>query len=288
MSLEALDVSHDALLCIMCHALSTEQQEVMGLLLGSWLYQDDVARSAVAAEAKPLTRSDRRPNRVEVSSEQLAAAVAEADERGLQVIGWYHSHPHITAAPSHVDARTQGQYQSLHEGFAGLICAVFQQRDDAIFPSIKIVAFQSYDAANQPGGFAGAAPHNDRIWRPRELAVHVTRRRGGCAKALRALAALQDALFQEEVDARAKVETLFADAVFRKGIANIANDSLHPLIYVVKAKLADLTARRDRFKAELAAISSARLAEVQADSSTDQTSPRATDDEPPNYVDLCP
>lgn len=291
MSLEALDVSHDALFCIMCHALSTEQQEVMGLLLGSWQYRDSVALSAFAAEAKPLSRNDRRPDRVEVSSEQLAAVVTEAEERGLQVIGWYHSHPHITAAPSHVDARTQGQYQSLHQGFAGLICAVFQQRDEAIFPSIKIVAFQSYDAANQPGGFAGAAAHDDRIWRPRELAIHVTRSRGGCAQALRALAALQDALFQEEVDARAHVDTLFADAVFRKGIANIANDSLHPLIHVVKAKLADLTARRDKLQAQLSALPSAPLVETHADCSSAEFTPTSslpTDDAPPPYVDVCP
>ena len=39
----------------------------------------------------------------------------------------YHSHPHITVLPSHVDVRTQAMYQSMDEGFIGLIFSVFNQ-----------------------------------------------------------------------------------------------------------------------------------------------------------------
>jgi BRCA1/BRCA2-containing complex subunit 3 len=52
---------------------------------------------------------------VEVGYEQLAQAseIASRIEResgvGTRVIGWYHSHPHITVLPSHVDVRTQAQ-----------------------------------------------------------------------------------------------------------------------------------------------------------------------------------
>lgn len=232
----------------------------MGLLLGS-------CADRVVVEAVPLSRSDKRPDRVEVSAEQLAHAITSAEERDLKVIGWYHSHPHITAAPSHVDARTQGEYQTLDDGFVGLICAVFQ---DALFPSIKVVGFQSEDASGQPGGFVGAGlqpptyddvvqndddsskPLNPRqvCWKPREIPVRVLHRRreGGVTSSLRALAALQDKLFEEELE---ECDTnisssLLADAVFQKGVANVANNSLHPLIHVVKAKLAIQTARRDR------------------------------------------
>lgn len=58
--------------------------------------------------ASPQTRSDRRKDRVETNPEQLAAASALADRmttstgRTTRVIGWYHSHPHITVLPSHV------------------------------------------------------------------------------------------------------------------------------------------------------------------------------------------
>jgi hypothetical protein len=44
-----------------------------------------------------------------------------------RVIGWYHSHPHITVQPSHVDVRTQGQYQAMDPGFLGLIFSCFSQ-----------------------------------------------------------------------------------------------------------------------------------------------------------------
>ena len=82
-----------------------------------------------------MTRTDRRKDRVEVGFEQLAeAAVLASDitaQTGVEirVIGWVHSHPHITVLPSHVDVRTQMQYQQMDQGFLGLIFAVFQ--DDA-------------------------------------------------------------------------------------------------------------------------------------------------------------
>lgn len=45
---------------------------------------------------------------MEISSEQLLKAAAEAERltaelnRPMRVLGWYHSHPHITVCPSHV------------------------------------------------------------------------------------------------------------------------------------------------------------------------------------------
>ncbi|KAI2601489.1 BRCC3 isoform 10, partial [Pan troglodytes] len=55
-----------------------------------------------------LRRSDKRKDRVEISPEQLSAASTEAERlaeltgRPMRVVGWYHSHPHITVWPSHV------------------------------------------------------------------------------------------------------------------------------------------------------------------------------------------
>ncbi|KAB0338959.1 hypothetical protein FD755_025095 [Muntiacus reevesi] len=61
-----------------------------------------------------LRRSDKRKDRVEISPEQLSAASTEAEisllthrlaeltGRPMRVVGWYHSHPHITVWPSHV------------------------------------------------------------------------------------------------------------------------------------------------------------------------------------------
>ncbi|KAI5236175.1 Lys-63-Specific Deubiquitinase Brcc36 [Manis pentadactyla] len=39
----------------------------------------------------------------------------------MRVVGWYHSHPHITVWPSHVDVRTQAMYQMMDQGFTGRV-----------------------------------------------------------------------------------------------------------------------------------------------------------------------
>lgn len=55
-----------------------------------------------------LRRLDKKPDRVEISEEQLVQATMKAEElaselgRPIRVVGWYHSHPHITVWPSHV------------------------------------------------------------------------------------------------------------------------------------------------------------------------------------------
>lgn len=59
-----------------------------------------------------------------------------------RVIGWYHSHPHITVLPSAVDVRTQSTYQLLDEGFVGLIFSVFDQDRERV-SRVQVVAFQA-------------------------------------------------------------------------------------------------------------------------------------------------
>ena len=60
-----------------------------------------------------MRRLDKKKDRVEISVEQLLKAVSEADrlseelQRPVHVLGWYHSHPHITVYPSHL-----GQYRN--------------------------------------------------------------------------------------------------------------------------------------------------------------------------------
>lgn len=55
----------------------------------------------------------RRRDRVETSPEQMARCSAHAEKLSrvtgvrTRVVGWYHSHPHITVLPSHVDLKTQ-------------------------------------------------------------------------------------------------------------------------------------------------------------------------------------
>ena len=73
---------------------------------------------------------DRRNDRVEVSDEIYRAALeaercSEEFGRHTRVVGWYHSHPHITPYPSHVDLATQFSYQGMENGWVGLIFSVF-------------------------------------------------------------------------------------------------------------------------------------------------------------------
>ena len=68
---------------------------------------------------------------MEASPEQLAAAASLAERlmaasgQRTRVVGWVHSHPHITVLPSHVDVATQAAYQQLDACFVGLIVSVF-------------------------------------------------------------------------------------------------------------------------------------------------------------------
>ncbi|CAH8378847.1 unnamed protein product [Eruca vesicaria subsp. sativa] len=64
--------------------------------------------------------------------------------RTTRVIGWYHSHPHITVLPSHVDVRTQAMYQLLDSGFIGLIFSCFSEDANKV-GRIQVIAFQSTD-----------------------------------------------------------------------------------------------------------------------------------------------
>jgi len=142
LNLTRVIVSWDVLWACISHALTTEHQEIMGLLLGCFEQSIDGTR-AIIKRSMVLSRKDKKKDRVEVGYEQLANAstvaekLADIDGSECAVIGWYHSHPHITVLPSHVDVKTQGSYQQLDRGFLGLIFSVFDKG------RIEVCAFQS-------------------------------------------------------------------------------------------------------------------------------------------------
>ncbi|RZB62394.1 uncharacterized protein [Glycine max] len=150
MSLTSVTMSEEVWLSCVTHALSTETEEIMGLLLGDIKHSKNGSVTALIWGASPQTRSDRRKDRVETNPEQLAAASALADRmttstgRTTRVIGWYHSHPHITVLPSHVDVRTQAMYQLLDSGFIGLIFSCYSEDVNKV-GRIQVIAFQSSD-----------------------------------------------------------------------------------------------------------------------------------------------
>ncbi|ORZ03589.1 JAB1/Mov34/MPN/PAD-1 ubiquitin protease-domain-containing protein [Syncephalastrum racemosum] len=139
---------------LLAHALSTENEEVIGMLIGDW---EDLPSHNPFMKARTtawvrsvslLTRSDKRKDRVEIAPEQLHLAALQAEEasaklgRAVRVMGWYHSHPHITVFPSHVDLNTQLSQQYLDTRFFGIIISCFDSQSDAS-QRVQITCFQS-------------------------------------------------------------------------------------------------------------------------------------------------
>jgi BRCA1/BRCA2-containing complex subunit 3 len=133
MSVDTVFVTKEVYSSCLHHAMTTEKEEIMGLLLG-----DIDGSTALIWSFIVQVRSDKRKDRVEVSSEQLVQAMSRAEElskkigKNSRVVGWYHSHPHITCPPSHVDLRTQFNFQQMDQGFIGLIFSVFDAPNDPV------------------------------------------------------------------------------------------------------------------------------------------------------------
>nr|XP_031844580.1 lys-63-specific deubiquitinase BRCC36-like [Nomia melanderi] len=149
--LKKVELHTDVYMVCLQHALSTESFEVMGLLIGNI-----VRGIAKIVAVIILRRLDKKKDRVEISSEQLLKAVAEAERltaelnHPVRVLGWYHSHPHITVCPSHLDIATQTTYQTMDHDFVGLIFSVFSESKDSKEQEIFLTCFQSHnDKATQ-------------------------------------------------------------------------------------------------------------------------------------------
>ena len=98
---------------IRAHGARTYPHECCGALLG----RDDQPREATASAGGlqrpvreivalfPLTnrRDDSPQNRFSLTPEDVRAAEKAGQEKGLEVVGWYHSHPDHPAAPSQYD-----------------------------------------------------------------------------------------------------------------------------------------------------------------------------------------
>jgi BRCA1/BRCA2-containing complex subunit 3 len=74
MAVERVEISSEVYFVCLAHALATEQEEVMGLLLG-----DVVGGVSRVWSVSLLVRSDKRKDRVEISPEQLTSAAQRAE-----------------------------------------------------------------------------------------------------------------------------------------------------------------------------------------------------------------
>ncbi|KAK9871825.1 hypothetical protein WA026_014281 [Henosepilachna vigintioctopunctata] len=144
--LKRVILASDVYMICLQHALTTEKEEIMGLLLGE---VDEKERISHISGAMILLRSDKQPDRVEISPELIYTATTYAEEisqrinKPIRVLGWYHSHPHITVWPSHVDVRTQSTYQMLDSLFVGLIFSVYHNDAGSSANHVQVTCFQA-------------------------------------------------------------------------------------------------------------------------------------------------
>uniref|UniRef100_A0A9L0RCG2 Lys-63-specific deubiquitinase n=1 Tax=Equus caballus TaxID=9796 RepID=A0A9L0RCG2_HORSE len=226
-AVQAVHLESDAFLVCLNHALSTEKEEVMGLCIGE-LNDDtrsdskftytgtemrtvaekvDTVRIIHIHSVIILRRSDKRKDRVEISPEQLSAASTEAERlaeltgRPMRVVGWYHSHPHITVWPSHVDVRTQAMYQMMDQGFVGLIFSCFIEDKNTKTGRVLYTCFQSIQAQK--------SSEYERIEIPIHIVPHVTIGK----VCLESAVELPKILCQEEQDAYRRIHSVYQESV---------------------------------------------------------------------------
>lgn len=100
----SLRISRQQLDAVLRHGESTYPHECCGLLLGRAAAPegDDVR---VVAEAYPMRNANQASpqNRFDFDPQEHLAAQRAARERGLEIIGFYHSHPDHPARPSQYD-----------------------------------------------------------------------------------------------------------------------------------------------------------------------------------------
>ncbi|NXX69761.1 BRCC3 deubiquitinase, partial [Spizella passerina] len=300
MAVQAVHLEADAFLVCLNHALSTEKEEVMGLCIGEvppaggrpWkgrvaALPVDTNRIVHIHSVIILRRSDKRKDRVEISPEQLSAASTEAEisfstdsrrlakmtGRPMRVVGWYHSHPHITVWPSHVDVRTQAMYQMMDQGFVGLIFSCFIEDKNTKTGRILYTCFQSVQAQKSSDYFLFAAVNYisypsryDRI----EIPIHVVPHETIGKVCLESAVELPKILCQEEQDAYRRIHSLthldsvtkiHNGSVFTKNLCSQMSAISGPLLQWLedrleqnKQRVQELQQEKEQLLEELAAL----------------------------------
>ncbi|NXI79991.1 BRCC3 deubiquitinase, partial [Rhipidura dahli] len=250
-----------------------------------------------------LRRSDKRKDRVEISPEQLSAASTEAEisfgrdssrlasaspqrlaemtGRPMRVVGWYHSHPHITVWPSHVDVRTQAMYQMMDQGFVGLIFSCFIEDKNTKVGRILYTCFQSIQAQKSSELLEGCRSNFfcffafNYISRPSryeriEIPIHVVPHETIGKVCLESAVELPKILCQEEQDAYRRIHSLthldsvtkiHNGSVFTKNLCSQMSAISGPLLQWLedrleqnKQRVQELQQEKEQLLEELAAL----------------------------------
>ena len=98
-------IQHQALETIIAHARAAAPAECCGMLIGC------DASIAEAVRAKNIAES---PTRFLIDPQDHIDARRSARRRGLEVLGFYHSHPHSPARPSPTDVAEAAYPEAVH------------------------------------------------------------------------------------------------------------------------------------------------------------------------------
>jgi proteasome lid subunit RPN8/RPN11 len=98
---ESILLPAEALLAIRAHAARSYPEECCGGLLG--VTQEGVARRVVQCSPLQNARGDERNRRYLIGPEAVRSIERDAEAAGLELIGFYHSHPDHPASPSWFD-----------------------------------------------------------------------------------------------------------------------------------------------------------------------------------------
>lgn len=82
------------------HGEETYPHECCGVLLGQFSGEDRVVEATVRCGN---TRTDSPQNRYHIAPQELVRVQRQARENGVEIIGFYHSHPDHPAQPSSTD-----------------------------------------------------------------------------------------------------------------------------------------------------------------------------------------
>jgi proteasome lid subunit RPN8/RPN11 len=109
---------------IAAHAREGYPHEVCGVLVGS--ARDGVVR--VARVVSVANRETERPAvRYQIAPEDIIAVQRTARADGLDIVGYFHSHPDHPARPSETDRRIAAE--GLSDGVVHVVCGVQGGRD---------------------------------------------------------------------------------------------------------------------------------------------------------------
>jgi len=96
-----LRIAQDALFQLRRHGEETYPHECCGVLLG--YMQDGAAKIVTRAVPCVNTREDSPQNRYNIDPKELIRIQREGNERGEEIVGFYHSHPDHPAQWSQTD-----------------------------------------------------------------------------------------------------------------------------------------------------------------------------------------